>query len=75
MLGIAIEKHLNFNIYLTDVCNNACRKLNPLWRVSSLLSYQQKKVLSSYFISVQFNYCHLFGCLVLQVLQKNKKTT
>ena len=59
LLGITIDEHLNFNEHLTNVCKRASRKLNALSRVSSFLSYQQKKVMSNSFISGQFNYCPL----------------
>ena len=59
LLGIKIDEHLNFKEYLTYVCKRASRKLNALSRVSSFLSYQQKKIMSNSFISGQFNYCPL----------------
>ena len=59
LLGITIDKHLNFNEHLTNVCKRASRKLNALSRVSSFLSYQEKKVMSNSFISGQSNYCPL----------------
>ena len=51
LLGISIDEHLNFNEHITNVCKSASRKLNALSRVSSLLSYQLKKVVSNSFIS------------------------
>ena len=59
LLGITIDKHLNFNEHLTNVCKRARRMLNALSTVSSFLSYQQKKEMSDSFISGQFNYCPL----------------
>ena len=56
LLGIAIDEHLNF---IEHLCKSASRKLNALSRVSSCLSYQQKKVVSNSFISGQFSYCLL----------------
>ena len=40
LLGITIDKHLNFNKHLTSVYKSPIRKLNGLLRVSSLLSYR-----------------------------------
>ena len=54
--GITIDEHLNFNEHIVNVCKSASRKLNALSGVSSVLSYQQKKVVSNAFISGQFNY-------------------
>ena len=56
---LLIDENLNFNEHLTNVCKSASRKLYALSRVSSLLSYQQKKVVSSSFISEKFSYCPL----------------
>ena len=51
LVGIKIDEHLNFNEHLTSACKRASKKLNALSRVSSVLSYQQKKVMSNSFIS------------------------
>ena len=59
LLGITINEHLNFNEHLTYVFKRVSRKLNALLKVSSFLSYQQKKAISNSFISGQFNYCPL----------------
>ena len=59
LLGVTIDEHLNFNEHSTNVCKSASRKLNALLRVSSLRSYQQKKVMLNSFISGQCNYCPL----------------
>ena len=55
LLGITIDEHLSFNEHLTNVCKGASRKLNKLPRVSSPFSYQQKTIVSSAFICIQFN--------------------
>ena len=60
LLDNTIDEHLNFNEHIANVCKSASRKLNALSRVSSLLSYEQKKVVSNTFNSGQFNYCPLF---------------
>ena len=59
MLDITINDLLDFNEHITNVCKSASRKVDALSRVSSLLSYQQKNVVSNSFISGQFNYCSL----------------
>ena len=55
LISIIIDKHLNLNEHLTNVCKSDSRKLNEL----SLFSYQQKKVVPNSFISRQFSYCPL----------------
>ena len=54
-----IYEHLNFNQDITNIRTGTSRQINALLRVSSLLSYQQKKVLSNSFISGQFDHCPL----------------
>lgn len=57
LLGITIDEHLNFNKNTTNVCKSASKKLNALLWVSFAFSYQQKKVVSNFFICGEFNYC------------------
>ena len=59
LFGITIDEHLIFKEHLTNLCKRASRKLNALSRVSSFLSYRQKKVMPNSFIIGQFNYCPL----------------
>ena len=59
LFGITIDEHLIFKEHLTNVCKRASRKLNALSRVSSFLSYRQKKVMPNSFIIGQFNCCPL----------------
>ena len=57
--GITIGARLNVNEHITNVCKGVSRKLNALLSASYLLSYQQKKLVSNSFSSVQFDYCPL----------------
>ena len=59
LLGITIDEHLNFNKHITNICQSLSRKFIAMSRLSSLLSLQQKNVVSNSFISGQLNYCHL----------------
>ena len=63
LLGVATDEDLNFNEHMKNVCKSASRKLNALSRVSSLLSYRQKKLVSNSFIGGQFNYWLLIWML------------
>ena len=64
LLGITIDEHLNFNKHITNICQSLSRKFITMSRVSSLLSLQQKNVVSNSFISVQLNYCPLIWTFV-----------
>ena len=75
LLCITTDEHLNFNDQTTNVCKGANRKFNTLSRMSSLLHYQQKKVVSNSFIigHNQFIASYL-DVQFYQVLQKNQQT-
>ena len=49
-LGITIDGHLKLNEHIANVCKSTSKKLNALSRVSFLLTYQQRKVVSNSFI-------------------------
>ena len=72
LLGITIDKHLNFNQYLADVCKRASRKPNALSRASSFLSYQQRKIMVKVTLSSVDNstIVLLFGYLVLSAFRE-----
>ena len=72
LLGITIDEHLNFNEHLTNVYTSASRKLNALSRVSSLLIYEQEKVVPNSFTSGQFSYCPLI-CMLQTLLGLTEK--
>ena len=59
LFGVTMDRHFNFNEHITNIFKSAGRNLNALSRVSSLLSFQQKKVVSNSFISKQFSCCPL----------------
>ena len=74
LLDITRDEHLNFNEHITNVCKFASRKFNALLRVSSLLTYQKRKVVSKSFIIEQFNYCP-FIWMLSSISSKNQQTT
>ena len=59
ILGIYFDNKLKFDIHVTKLCNKAGQKLHALARVSSYMSFNQKKLIFNAFISSQFNYCPL----------------
>ena len=52
ILGVYFDK-LNFDIHVTKLCKNVGRKLHVLARVSSYMSFNQKKLIFNTFISSQ----------------------
>ena len=59
ILGIKIDKNLNFNNHIKSVCRKAGRKLSALLRISSNLNMKQEKLLYKSTIKYQFSYCVL----------------
>ena len=59
ILGIKIDKNLNFSNHIKSICRKAGQKLSTLVRISSSLNMKQKKLLYKLMIKLQFNYCPL----------------
>ena len=59
ILGIKIDKNLNFNNRIKSICRKAGQKLSTLLRISSNLNMKQEKLLYKSMIKSQFNYCPL----------------
>ena len=58
LLGITIDKNLNFNAHLSNLCK-VDQKVSALARVSTLLPFHGKRILLKTFIESQFSYCPL----------------
>ena len=59
LLGVTIDKNLDFNTHLTNICKKVSQKVSALSRVSKLLPFHRKRVLFKAFIESQFSYCPL----------------
>ena len=59
LLGITIDKNLNFNAHLSNLCKKVGQKVSALARVSKLLPFHRKRLLLRTFIESQFSYCPL----------------
>ena len=59
LLGITIDKNLNFNSHLSNLCRKVGQKVSALARVSKLLPFNRKRLLLKTFIESQFSYCPL----------------
>ena len=59
MLGIVIDRNLNFDEYVFDLCKKAGRKLSVLARLSNYMSFEKRKILLKAFVESQFGYCPL----------------
>ena len=59
LLGLTIDKHLNFNSHVKNICKKASQKMYALARVAKFLTFHRKRVLLKAFIESQFSYCPL----------------
>ena len=59
LLGITIDKNLNFTDHVTSLIKKGNQKLYALARISKYLSKDKVKIIMRTFIHSQFNYCPL----------------
>ena len=59
LLGITIDRNLNFENYVANICKKASSKLTAIARYSKLLSFVKIKSLVTAFVDSQFAYCPL----------------
>ena len=57
LLGITIDKDLNFNEHIRNVCQKAGRKVTALGRICRYLNLDKRKILFKAFIQSQFAFC------------------
>ena len=58
LLGVIIDRQLNFDEYLIWLRKKAMKKLSALARLANFLSLEQRKLLMKSFIESQFGYAH-----------------
>ena len=59
VLGITIDRNLNFKGHIKNICRNAGQKLSALLRISSHINTDKKSSLYKSMIKSQFTYCPL----------------
>ena len=59
LLGVVIDRNLNFNEYVFNLCKKADRKLSVLARFLDYMSFEKRKFLLKAFVKSQFGYCPL----------------
>ena len=59
LLGITVDKKLNFNAYLANVCKKASCKVTALARIVQILPFHRRRIMLKTFIESQFSYCPL----------------
>ena len=56
LLGIALDKNLNFKSYIENICSKANNKIKVLFRIRSFLTLEQAKVLAEAYILSNLRY-------------------
>ena len=59
LLGLDIDRNLNFNEHASSLCRKAGNKLSVLARLSNFMSFKQRRIPLKTFIGSQFGYCLL----------------
>ena len=59
LLGLEIDSKLNFEKYISSLCNKSAGQLNALSRLKKYIGFEERNVLINSFIFANFNYCPL----------------
>ena len=59
LLGITLDKNLNFKNHIENICCKANSKIKALFRIRIFLTLEQAKVLAEAYILSNFRYCPL----------------
>ena len=59
LLGITLDKNLNFKSHINQLCSQAGQKLHALARISNYVDSEKLKIMMNTFIISQFSYCPL----------------
>ena len=61
LLGVNIDKDLNFTSHVSNICTKAGQKLAAISRIAKFMSLEKRKLLITSFFDSQFEYCPLSG--------------
>ena len=59
LLGVTLDKNLDFKNHVNTLCRKAGQKLHALARISNYVDIERLKVMINAFIVSQFSYCAL----------------
>ena len=59
ILGVTIDKELNFTQHISDICSKAARKVGVLYRFKNMITTKAKLALYKSFILPNLTYCHM----------------
>ena len=59
LLGITLDKNLDFKSHVNAICKKAGQKLHALARFSSYMNVEKSRIMMNTFVMSQFSYCTL----------------
>ena len=59
LLGMLVDKDLNFDSNLKSLCKKVNQKVSALARIANILPFQKRHIIMKTFIESQFSYCPL----------------
>ena len=59
LLGVTVDKNMDFNVHLSQLCKKASQKVSALSRVARILLFNKRRIILKTFIESQFSYCPL----------------
>ena len=59
LLGLDIDKNMNFHNHVMGICKKASAKLSALIRLANIIPFEEKKILMNAYIESQFSNCPL----------------
>ena len=63
LLGLQLDKKLNFNLHISNICKSAVNQLNTLIRPKKFMNCEEKEILINSYFMTNFNYCPLVWML------------
>lgn len=57
LLGITFDNKLKFDLHINNICKNASRQLNIMYRFRGIFDFKLRETVHNTFIMANFNYC------------------
>ena len=70
LLGMTVDKNLNFNLHLKSLCKKVNQKVSALARIARILPFQKRRIILKSFIESQFSYCPLVWMFCSRTLNR-----
>ena len=61
LLDITLDSELEFEKYITGICNNTAQRIHVLYRITRYMLLNKRRLLMKMITESQCNYCPLIG--------------